>query len=106
MAKTAIGIADHFDHALLDEVSGALEPGLVKLFANLDRLAPQVHAASEWQGKVEAVPGREHTPSARRVGQRQDRHPSEPRDIHRTDTHRHRRAARAIGRDADAPSLF
>ena len=81
MADKPIGLADHFDHACLDEAPGIFEPNLVELGGDLDRLTKQIHAASERQSEVEAVPGREQAPAARCIGQRHDGHPGEPSDI-------------------------
>src|SRR5216683_1905474 len=64
----AIRLLDHLDHALLDETPGLFEPGFVEISGNLDRLAPQIHAASEGQGEMKAVPGREHSAAACCIG--------------------------------------
>src|SRR5215469_18861769 len=106
MPDSTIGFADHFNHARLDQASGVFEPSFVELLANLDRLSPDILASPERQSEVEAVPGPEHAPAARGVGQWQNRHSGEPSYVDDSDTGGHRRAARAIRGDTHAPAFF
>ena len=99
MPDAAVGLVDHFDHARLDQGSGVLEPSLVKLGGDFDRLAPQKEAAPERQCDMEMVPAGENPPPAGGIGDRHDRHLGQPRGIDDADADAHRRAARPIRSD-------
>src|SRR5205823_294983 len=96
MTDAAIRLADHIEHAGLDEASGVFEPARVEFSGNLDRLTPQVDAAAKRPCQMEPVPGREHTPAAGRVCDRYYGGSGEPGGINYSDAGRHCRSARAI----------
>ena len=91
---------------LLDLGAGALQRRVVGVARDADRRADQEHAAAEGQRQEEAVPAREQAPARRRIGDREDRRARQPRRLDDAETRAHARAARPVGREADAEAGF